>query len=223
MTYVLVVDDDSRMRRILRIVLQARGYSVVVAADGETALAEVRDARPAAMILDLGLSDMDGVDVIRSIRSHSQMPIIVLSDGLASAHRYEAFEAGADDFVSKPFNVEDLVSRVGSAVADRPTKAAGGEPVAIGAHLVHFGRHEVRGPGADIALTRGEWNVLELLVRNAGKLVTARQMRPLVRGSTARDAALRLAVAHLRQKLEVDPRRPRHLLTEPGLGYRFKP
>jgi two-component system KDP operon response regulator KdpE len=223
MSRVLVVDDEPQILRALRINLVARQYDVDVAGDGAGALHAASDRHPDLVVLDLGLPDMDGVEVIRKLRAWTPVPIIVLSGRIGSADKVDALDAGADDYVTKPFSVDELLARI-RAVTRR---LAGSEPVPstrIGHYLVDVANHTVIGEGAP-HLTRTEWQLLEVLIANPGKLITQRQLLQRVWGPTyvSQSHYLRQYLAHLRRKLELDPARPRHLVTEPGMGYRFQP
>jgi two-component system KDP operon response regulator KdpE len=224
MTRVLIVDDEPQILRALRINLLARQYDVVIAKDGTEALRQVRAERPDLVILDLGLPDVDGVEVIRTLRTWSPVPIVVLSGRADSKNKVDALDAGADDYVTKPFSVEELLARV-RAVTRRLGDTETVPPVEIGKWTVDVTGHTVRAGNEDQHLTRTEWQLLEVLVRNAGKLVSQRQLLQDVWGPTylGQTQYLRQYVNNLRRKLETDPARPRHLLTEPGMGYRFQP
>jgi two-component system KDP operon response regulator KdpE len=226
-TTVLVVDDEPQILRALRITLQARQYDVVTASDGASALREARARHPDLIVLDLGLPDLDGVEVIRQLRSWTPVPIVVLSGRAESRDKIDALDAGADDYVTKPFSLEELLARV-RAVSRRLTEPAPTASVEIGRYTVDLERRTVRiteGDGEAPHLTRTEWQLLEILLRNPGKLVSQRQLLQEVWGPTYLQEThyLRQYLAHLRRKLEDDPSRPRHLLTELGMGYRFQP
>ena len=227
MTRVLVVDDEPQILRALRINLHARQYDVVTAGSGHGALEAATDAHPDLVILDLGLPDMDGVDVIRSLRRWTQVPIVILSGRMNSAAKVDALDAGADDYVTKPFSVEELLARI-RAVTRRTTEPELVEPVQLGRWTVDLNDHviyEPRAPAQHVHLTPTEWQLLQALVRYPGRLVSQRQLLQEVWGPTFVDQThyLRQYVKALRQKLEDDPTRPRHLITEPGMGYRFQP
>jgi two-component system KDP operon response regulator KdpE len=228
-TRVLIVDDEPQILRALRINLTARQYDVVTAADGGTALRAATEVHPDLVVLDLGLPDIDGVQVIRSLRGWTPVPIVVLSGRAGSKEKVDALDAGADDYVTKPFSVDELLARI-RAVTRRRTAADGspdGAPVArIGRYLVDLGRHTAVDEDDGAAhLTKTEWQLLEVLLRNPGKLVSQRQLLQEVWGPTYLEQTqyLRQYMAQLRRKLEDDPTRPRHLLTEPGMGYRYQP
>jgi two-component system KDP operon response regulator KdpE len=223
-TSILVVDDDRQLLRALRVNLAARGYDVLLAPDGATGLAMAGQHRPDLVIVDLGLPDMDGIDVVVGIRGWSGTPIIVLSARHTEQGKVNALDAGADDYVTKPFGIDELLARVRAAL--RRATAGDDVPVVRTPTLTIdlAGRRVERG-GAPVRLTPTEWHVFEVLVRNPGKLVTHRQLLSEVWGPAYQEEInyLRVYLAQLRAKLEADPARPRHLLTEPGMGYRFEP
>jgi two-component system KDP operon response regulator KdpE len=225
MTRILVVDDEPQILRALRINLKARDYDVSVASDGTGALRQAGDWHPDLVLLDLGLPDIDGVEVIHGLRGWTRIPIIVLSGRAGSQDKVEALEAGADDYVTKPFSIDELVARIRS-VTRRFTGEEAAPIVEIGAHTVDLGKKAVTGPDAEgVRLTPTEWHLLEILLRNPGKLISQRQLLTEVWGPPyARETHyLRQYMAQLRRKLEPDPGHPHHLLTEPGMGYRFQP
>ena len=245
MTRVLVVDDEPQMLRALRINLKARNYLVATATDGSTALRQAVRTPPEAVILDLGLPDLDGVDVIHALRIWTKVPIIVLSGRSGAAEKVAALDAGADDYVTKPFSMNELLARL-RAVLRRPATEEAPLVADIGAYTVDLARCTVRlradpdgpvpedgegavdGPGdrpEGLRLTPTEWRVLALLIGNPGRLVTGRQILDEVwgPGHESKTNYLRVYLAGLRRKLEADPAHPRHLLTEPGMGYRFQP
>jgi two-component system KDP operon response regulator KdpE len=253
MTRVLVVDDEPQILRALRINLRVRDYEVHVAATGAEALEVAGRYPPDLVILDLGLPDLDGVEVIQGLRGWTKAPIIVLSGRADSVDKVEALDAGADDYVTKPFGVEELLARMRAAVRrtgtaeDLPRIRLGELVVDLAAKRV-IRRAPVRaggdaagpdladsdlagtdlagtGPAEDIRLTPTEWHLLEVLLRNPGKLLSRNQLLTEVWGPGYADATgnLRLYMAQLRRKLEPDPARPRWLITEPGMGYRYQP
>jgi two-component system KDP operon response regulator KdpE len=229
MTRVLVVDDEPQILRALRINLHARQYDVVTAGTGRGALDAASDAHPDLVILDLGLSDMDGVDVIRSLRRWTQVPIVILSGRMNSAAKVHALDAGADDYVTKPFSVAELLARI-RAVTRRTSEPELVEPVQLGRWTVDLSDHVIyetlrASAGPRVHLTPTEWQLLQALVRHPGRLVSQRQLLQEVWGPTYVEQThyLRQYVKALRHKLEDDPTRPRHLITEPGMGYRFQP
>jgi two-component system KDP operon response regulator KdpE len=228
-TRVLVVDDEPQILRALRINLRVRQYEVHTAATGAEALAVAAAHPPDLVILDLGLPDMEGVDVIAGLRGWTSAPIIVLSGRADSADKVEALDAGADDYVTKPFGVEELLARM-RAAARRVGAAEDPPRVRLGDLTVDLAAKRVTRDtgdcgGADIRLTPTEWHLLEVLLRNPGKLLSQKQLLHDVWGPGYDNASgnLRLYMAQLRRKLEPDPARPRWLITEPGMGYRYQP
>ena len=224
MTRVLVIDDEAPILRALRINLTARKFEVSTASDGASGLAAMARDRPDVLILDLGLPDMDGTDVIRGVRGWTSTPIIVLSAWGQESKKVAALDAGADDYVTKPFGMDELLARLRAAV--RRASPAPDEPVvATDDFTVDLADKRVTRAGQDVRLTPTEWQLLEVLVRHAGRLVTQRKLLAEVWGPGYQNEAhyLRVYVANLRRKLEPDPSKPRHLLTEPGIGYRFRP
>ncbi|OJF15876.1 response regulator [Couchioplanes caeruleus] len=227
MTRILVVDDEPQILRALRINLHARRYDVLTAADGAEALHTAANHQPDLVVLDLGLPDMDGVDVIRKLREWTPIPIIVLSGRAGSPDKVQALDAGADDYVTKPFNIDELLARI-RAVTRRNTTTDTPHQTRIGRYTVDLSAHTVRATDDThhaVHLTPTEWHLLEVLLREPGKLVSQRHLLQQVWGPTYQQEThyLRQYMAHLRRKLEPDPTRPRHLLTEPGMGYRFQP
>ena len=224
MTRVLVIDDEPSILRALRINLTARNYEVSTASDGTSGLAAVSRERPDAVILDLGLPDMDGTEVIHGVRGWSTTPIIVLSVWGAEHQKVAALDAGADDYVTKPFGMDELLARLRAAVR-RAAPAAPDEPViTTPAFTVDLAAKRVIRDGADVRLTPTEWQLLEILVRNRGRLVTQKQLLQDVWGPAygSESNYLRVYIAQLRRKLETEPSMPKYLLTEPGMGYRFQ-
>jgi len=224
MTRVLVIDDEAPILRALRINLTARKFEVSTAADGASGLAAMARDRPDVLILDLGLPDMDGTEVIKGVRGWTSTPIIVLSAWGQESQKVAALDAGADDYVTKPFGMDELLARLRAAVR-RASPAPEAPVVTTDDFTVDLADKRVTRGGKDVRLTPTEWQLLEVLVRHAGKLVTQRQLLAEVWGPGYQNEAhyLRVYVANLRRKLEPDPSAPRHLLTEPGIGYRFHP
>ena len=224
MTRVLVIDDEAPILRALRINLTARKFEVSTAADGASGLAAMARDRPDVLILDLGLPDMDGTEVIKGVRGWTSTPIIVLSAWGQESQKVAALDAGADDYVTKPFGMDELLARLRAAVR-RASPAPEAPVVTTDDFTVDLADKRVIRGGKDVRLTPTEWQLLEVLVRHAGKLVTQRQLLAEVWGPGYQNEAhyLRVYVANLRRKLEPDPSRPRYLLTEPGMGYRFRP
>ncbi|MFF4542607.1 response regulator [Streptomyces aureus] len=226
MTRVLVVEDDPQLVRALVIDLQARHYGVDAAPDGATALRLAAARQPDVVLLDLGLPDLDGVDVIKGIRGWSRVPILVLSARQASDEKVSALDAGADDYITKPFSMDELLARLRAAV--RRTEDIPLVPETTLVTTEHFtldllAKKAVR-DGRDIRLTPTEWHLLEILVTNRGRLVSQKQLLREVWGASQSNKTnyLRVYMAQLRRKLETDPSRPRHLITKPGMGYRFE-
>jgi two-component system, OmpR family, KDP operon response regulator KdpE len=225
-TRVLVIDDEPSILRALRINLTARNYEVSTASDGASGLAAVSRDRPDVLILDLGLPDMDGTDVIHGVRGWTSTPIIVLSVWGQEHQKVAALDAGADDYVTKPFGMDELLARLRAAV--RRAAPAPDEPVVKTPDFtVDLAAKRVSRDsdgGGDVRLTPTEWQLLEILVRNRGRLVTQRQLLQEVWGPAYESESnyLRVYVAQLRRKLEPEPSHPRYLLTEPGMGYRFQ-
>jgi two-component system KDP operon response regulator KdpE len=226
MTRVLVVDDDPALLRALRINLSARGYIVDLARDGAGALAVATKHPPDLMIVDLGLPDMDGVEVIEGIRGWLPVPVIVLSARHLEPAKVRALDSGADDYVTKPFGMDELLARIRAALRRAAPSAVAEAPVTVtNAFTVDLSAKRVVRDGADVRLTPTEWHLLEVLVRNPGKLVSQRQLLHDVWGPRYESETnyLRVYIAQLRAKLEPDPSKPRYLITEPGMGYRFEP
>ncbi|MER6213716.1 response regulator [Streptomyces sp. NPDC048387] len=227
MTRVLVVDDEPQIVRALVINLKARKYEVDAAADGAGALELAAARHPDVVVLDLGLPDMDGVEVIRGLRGWTRVPILVLSARHSSDEKVEALDAGADDYVTKPFGMDELLARLRAAVRRaEPAAGAGGEEVVVETEgfTVDLAAKKAARDGRDVRLTPTEWHLLEVLVRNGGKLVSQKQLLQEVWGPSygTETNYLRVYMAQLRRKLEADPSHPRHFITEPGMGYRFE-
>ncbi|MCI0688841.1 MAG: response regulator [Sporichthyaceae bacterium] len=221
---VLVVDDDLQLLRALRVALSARGYDVALADNGTAALAMASDRPPDLTIVDLGLPDMDGVAIVERLRGWSTAPIIVLSARHIEPAKINALDAGADDYVTKPFGMGELLARVRAAL--RRAIPTDDQPVVTTtAFTIDLAAKRVTTPAGEVRLTPTEWHLLETLARNSGRLVTHRQLLHEVWGPRYETETnyLRVHLANLRRKLEPDPARPRYLTTEPGLGYRFTP
>jgi two-component system KDP operon response regulator KdpE len=225
---VLIVEDEPALLRALRINLRARGYDVATASAGREALAEARRRPPDAVLLDLGLPDTDGGEVIRELRGWSRAPVIVLSGRAGSADKIGALDAGADDYVTKPFDMEELLARLRAALR-RGDQSPRDTRFRIGRHEIDIGAHTIAGDGAaspePLHLTPTEWRLLEILLGAPGQLVSSDRLLGEVWGPGFERSThyLRFHMAGLRRKLEDDPHRPRHLLTEPGMGYRYQP
>ena len=219
---VVVIDDEVSILRALRINLTARDYAVTTAVDGTSGLAAISRERPDAVILDLGLPDIDGLEVIRGVRGWTTTPIIVLSAREQERQKVEALDAGADDYVTKPFGMDELLARLRAALR-RAAPGADEPVVATDDFTVDLSAKRVTRAGEDVRLTPTEWQILEVLVRHQGRLVSGRRLLQDVWGPAygTETNYLRVYMAQLRRKLEADPARPRHLLTEPGMGYRF--
>jgi two-component system KDP operon response regulator KdpE len=224
-TRVLVVDDEPQILRALRINLRVRQYEVFTAATGTEALEVAGRHPPELIILDLGLPDLSGLEVIEGLRGWTSAPIVVLSGRAGSADKVEALDAGADDYVTKPFSMDELLARMRAAV--RRSGGPEDEPrVKLGDLIVDLAAKRIcGGAGGDVRLTPTEWHLLEVLLRHPGKLMSQQQLLTEVWGPGYASATgnLRLYMAQLRRKLEPDPARPRWLITEPGMGYRFQP
>ncbi|MEV0094515.1 response regulator [Streptomyces sp. NPDC050738] len=231
MTRVLVVEDEPQIVRALVINLKARKYEVDAAPDGATALELAAARHPDVVVLDLGLPDMDGVEVIKGLRGWTRVPILVLSARHTSDEKVEALDAGADDYVTKPFGMDELLARLRAAV--RRAEPVGGDGSGGGddvslveteGFVVDLAAKKVRRGDRDVRLTPTEWHLLEVLVRNTGRLVSQKQLLQEVWGPSygTETNYLRVYMAQLRRKLETDPSHPRHFVTEPGMGYRFE-
>ncbi|NEY31855.1 response regulator [Streptomyces sp. PRKS01-65] len=226
MTRVLVVEDDPQLVRALVINLKARQYGVDAAPDGATALRLAAARQPDVVLLDLGLPDMDGVEVLRGLRGWTRVPVLVLSARQASDEKVAALDAGADDYITKPFSMDELLARLRAAV-----RRAENAPLTLDTTLVetdHFSidllAKKVVRDGRDVRLTPTEWHLLEILVTHPGRLVTQKHLLQEVWGisQSSKTNYLRVYMAQLRRKLETDPSHPRYLITEPGMGYRFE-
>ncbi|NPC96505.1 response regulator [Nocardioides sp. zg-DK7169] len=224
MTFVLVVDDDPAICRTLAINLRARDYDVETAGDGRSALQIVDERMPDVVLLDLGLPDLDGITVLTRLRGFSQVPVIVVSARTGSDDKVEALDLGADDFITKPFSIEELLARVRAA-----TRRAGAvEPapcVRVGDLVLDLGDSRARRGECEIHLTPIEWRIVEHLVRRRGRLVRHAELLQSVWGPSYERQTnyLRVHLASIRRKVEVDPSRPVLFVTEPGMGYRFAP
>lgn len=223
-TKVLVVDDEPQIVRALRINLTARGYSVVTAGTGTGALRAIASEHPDVVILDLGLPDIGGLDVLAGLRGWSEIPVIVLSARTDSGDKIEALDAGADDYITKPFGMDEFLARLRVAVRRRAITTSPADPlVTTSSFTIDLASKRVTRDGEIVHLTRTEWGVLEMLARNAGKLVGQKELLRTVWGPGHDHGSnyLRIYMSQLRRKLEVDPGKPRHLITETGMGYRL--
>jgi two-component system KDP operon response regulator KdpE len=219
---ILIADDDPQILRALRITLSARGYTVLTAADGRAALDAAIAERPDAVVLDLGMPGLTGLEVIEALRGFTTVPILVVSGRSDSWDKVEALDAGADDYVTKPFAADELLARIRALT--RRTPAAADEPtVTFGDVIVDLSAHLVTRAGSAVRLTPTEWRLLEVLLRNHDRLVSKEVLLSEVWGPqyTTDTGYLRLYLSQLRKKLEPHPAQPRYLLTEPGMGYRF--
>ena len=225
MSRVLVVDDEPQIRRALAINLRARGYQVDLAATGEEALKAAADQPPDVIVLDLGLPGISGLQVIQGLRGWTRVPIIVLSVREREADKVAALDAGADDYVTKPFGINELLARLRAAVRRASLTQQDAPVIHTPDFRVDLAAKQVTRDGREVRLTPTEWQLVELLVRHPGRLVSQGQLLQEVWGPTYRDETnyLRVHLANLRRKLEPDPSRPRYLITEPGIGYRFQP
>lgn len=223
---ILVADDDPQLVRALRITLTAKGYEIVTAADGTSAIRAAVDQQPDLFLLDLGMPGLDGIDVIHGIRGWSEAPILVVSGRAGAADKVEALDAGADDYVTKPFSVTELLARI-RALTRRAPQQEPSPVVRLGEITIDLAARSAvdtsGGQRRHIRLTPTEWQVLEILIRNPGKLVTRQTLLTSIWGTEhAKDTGyLRLYLSQLRKKLEPDPGSPRYLITEPGMGYRL--
>ncbi len=224
-TRVLVVDDEPQILRALKINLSVRGYEVVTAATGAGALRAAAEQRPDVVILDLGLPDISGIEVLAGLRGWLTVPVIVLSARTDSADKVEALDAGADDYVTKPFGMDEFLARLRAAARRNAATADTDQPIIETASFtVDLAAKKVTKNGGEVHLTPTEWGMLEMLVRNRGKLVGRDELLTQVWGPAyAKETQyLRVYLAQLRRKLENDPSNPKHLLTEAGMGYRFE-
>lgn len=225
---LLVADDDPQMLGALRIMLSAHGYTVSLARNGKEALDLIVDEHPDLVVLDLGMPRLSGIDVIKAIRGWNTVPILVVSGRTDSSDKVGALDAGADDYVAKPFSADELLARIraltrrASGAVDEPVVRFGDVSVDLGNKIVLVRTGTGEEP---VRLTPTEWQILELLLRNPRKLITQRTILTDIRGPqhVGDSGYLRLYIAQLRKKLEPDPRRPQFILTEPGMGYRFQP
>ena len=223
MTRILIVDDEPPIRRLLRTSLVSQGFQIVEAATGREALDEVGQAQPDLIVLDLGLPDMQGQEVIRLLRGQgSSVPIVVLSSRTDETGKVEALDLGADDYVTKPFGTDELLARIRTALRHR-LQQQGERPVfSSGGLSVDLVRRIVRVHDTEVKLSPKEYDILRMLVAHAGKVLTHRMLMSEVWGGETDIQYLRIYVRQLRQKIEADPERPRHIITETGVGYRLK-
>ena len=219
---VLIIDDEAQIRRLLRLSLEAAGFDVSEAADGQGGLTELATRRPDAVILDLGLPDLSGVEVVRQLREWSRVPVLVVTVRAAESDKVAALDAGADDYVTKPFGVAEIIARL-RALLRRVLTDEGPAKIAFGEIEVDLAARLVYRAGAEVKLTAKEYGLLRLLVTHRGKVLTHGQILRELWGPKAESQAqyLRVHMTHLRKKLEQDPHRPRHFRTESGIGYRL--
>jgi two-component system KDP operon response regulator KdpE len=221
---VLIVDDEPQIRRFLRTSLSAHGYQVLEASCGQEALVRLATEQPDVVLLDLGLPDLDGLDVTHRIREWSQVPVIVLSVRGQEGDKIAALDGGADDYVTKPFGMGELLARIRAALRHRLQSQVDVPVFRSGGLTVDLARRVVTVDGGEVKLTPKEYEVLRVLVIHAGKVLTHQHLLREVWGPVAVEATqyLRVYIGQLRQKLEADPAQPRYLLTEPGVGYRLR-
>ncbi len=225
MTLVLAVDDDPALLRTLAINLRARGYEATTATDGTSAVQAVREQQPDLVVLDLGLPDLDGVAVLAQVRAFSQVPVVVLSARHSADQKVAALDLGADDYVTKPFGMEELFARLRVALRRGSTPSAIRPILQTGSLELDLGRRLARRDGQSVHLTPTEWRIVAALTRAPGELVTRNNLLREVWGPRYERETnyLRVYLAQVRRKLEAEPGRPRHFITEPGVGYRFVP
>ena len=222
MTRILIIEDEPALARALAITLNARGYETDVAVTGAAGLDLAASSHPDLILLDLGLPDLDGMAILHAVRGWSQIPVVVLSARQTSHDKVAALDAGADDYVSKPFAMDELLARIRAAT--RRAAGAEADPLVVTASFtVDLAARVVTRDGQPVRLTPTEWRLLEILARNAGRIVTQKDLLRELRGPDLDREShyLRVYLAQLRRKLEPDPARPRHLLTDPGIGYRL--
>ena len=226
MTLVLAVDDDPALLRTLTINLRARGYQAATAADGSAALRAIEEQRPDLVVLDLGLPDLDGMAVLKQVRAVSEVPVVVLSARHSSDEKVGALNLGADDYVTKPFSMDELIARLNAALRRGGSSDTRHTPVLrTGALELDLGRRLARRDGQLVHLTPTEWRIVEALTRQPGALITRTDLLQQVWGPEYERETnyLRVYLAQVRRKLEAEPSRPQHFITEPGVGYRFVP
>lgn len=222
---IVVVEDERQIRRFVRSALEAEGCRVFEAETGKQGLAEAGACKPDLVILDLGLPDLDGVEFIRDLRGWSEAPILILSARSAEDDKIVALDAGADDYLAKPFGVGEMLARVRALLRRQGKNSENGPVVSFGGVQVDFSRRAVSRGGEPVRLTQIEYRLLGLLIAKPGKVLTHRYLLREVWGPAFVESNhyLRIYVGHLRQKLELDPAQPKHILTETGVGYRFQP
>lgn len=225
MHQILVIEDEPGIRAVLRVLLEAENYRVIEAADGTRGEIDARTHKPDLLLVDLGLPDQDGLDVIRQVRKWSPVPIVVLSARMMEAQKVAALDAGADDYVAKPFSAPELLARVRAGLRRSSRGSAALPELIFGRLRIDLARREASGPDGVIHLTPLEYRVLECLARQSGMIVTTKQLLREAWGPdrVGEPGTLRVCIKALRDKLEPDPRRPRFLVTEAGVGYRLRP
>lgn len=223
MQQILLIDDESSIRTVLKLNLELHGFSVLEAASGAKALELVQEHRPNVIVLDLGLPDRSGISVLKEIRSWSNVPIIVLTVRDEESTKVSLLESGADDYMTKPFSVPELIARVRVCLRNHPEGGAASPTFESGDLKIDLVNHKVFLAGEEIRLTVTEFNFLRMLVKHAGRVVSQETILNEVWGKSAVESThyLRIYVGQLRKKIETDPSKPRHILTEPGIGYRI--
>ena len=222
-TTVLVIDDEPQIRKFLRISLASQGYNVLEAATGAEGVSQAALNRPDVVVLDLGLPDMDGQQVLRDIREWSSVPVLVLSVRASEAQKVQALDSGANDYVTKPFGIQEFLARIRALLRQAPSGDAQEVALEIGPLTIDLAYRRVLLDGVEVALTRKEYAVLAQLSRHPGRVITQQQLLKDIWGPTHLENShyLRIVVGHLRQKLADDPTNPRFIATEPGVGYRL--
>ena len=222
---ILVVDDEPQIARVLRTVLTSQGYHVTTAADGQSALASLNAWRPNLVLTDLGMPHMDGVELCRRIRAVSPVPIVVLSVRSAERTKVEALDAGADDYLTKPFGTDELLARVRAAIRRAGPDGADSPPLEVGDFRIDLQTRRIHVRGGEVRLTPKEFDLFVYLARHPSRVLTHRTLLEAVWGEASQEQPeyLRVFIGQLRKKLEADPSNPRYLVTEPWVGYRFNP
>ncbi|MBP3864092.1 MAG: response regulator [Pseudomonas sp.] len=220
---ILVIDDEPQIRKFLRISLVSQGYTVLEAATGADGLSQAALGRPDVLVLDLGLPDMDGQQVLREFREWSNAPVLVLSVRASEAQKVQALDGGANDYVTKPFGIQEFLARIRALLRQAPAQGAQESALELGPLTIDLGFRRVLLEGVEVALTRKEYAVLALLARHPGRVITQQQLLKDIWGPSHVENShyLRIVVGHLRQKLADDPTRPRYIVTEAGVGYRL--
>ena len=220
---ILVIDDEPQIRKFLRISLVSQGYTVLEAATGADGLSQAALGRPDVLVLDLGLPDMDGQQVLREFREWSNAPVLVLSVRASEAQKVQALDGGANDYVTKPFGIQEFLARIRALLRQAPAQGGQESALELGPLTIDLGFRRVLLEGVEVALTRKEYAVLALLARHPGRVITQQQLLKDIWGPSHVENShyLRIVVGHLRQKLADDPTRPRFIVTEAGVGYRL--